>query len=66
MPIPFYRCGVCKREFETHDKAVLCELAHLKVVSATVKGYGIHQYPYTLNVLFSNGETREYVALEIK
>ncbi len=64
-PIPFFRCAVCRREFDNHEKAALCERAHLSVVSASIKGYGIHQYPYALDVLFSNGETREYRAQDL-
>ena len=56
-PIHFYRYAICRREFDSHKKAALCERA--------IKGYGIHQYPYALDVLFSNGETREYRAQDL-
>ena len=57
-----YRCGVCKREYHGHEEAVRCEESHLAAVSVVVKNHGIHEYPYSVAVTFSNGETREYVA----
>lgn len=62
MPIPFFRCKTCGREFPGVEGAERCERGHLTAVSAAVKVYGIHQYPYSVDVTFSNGETREYVA----
>ena len=38
------------------------EVSHLTVVEAHVKGYGIHPYPYELEVTFNNGEKRVYLA----
>ncbi|MCP1109687.1 hypothetical protein [Ohessyouella blattaphilus] len=61
-PIITYRCGVCKREYPGHEEAVRCEESHLAAVSVVVKNHGIHEYPYSVAVTFSNGETREYVA----
>lgn len=62
MAIPFFRCETCRREFPNREDAERCERGHLKAVSAAVKVYGIHQYPYSVDITFSNGETREYVA----
>lgn len=62
MPIPFYRCEKCRREHDTLEGAEKCEAAHLTVISARVKGYGIYPYPYEVEVVFSNGETRVYLA----
>ena len=62
MPLIFFRCEKCKREFSSREAVERCEAAHLAVVSAKVKSHGIHQYPYAVDVTFSNGETREYVA----
>jgi len=62
MPLIFFRCEKCRREFPSREAAEKCEAEHLAVVSATVKTHSIHQYPYALEVTFSNGETREYVA----
>ena len=57
-----YRGGVCKREDPAHEEAVRCEGSQLGAVSVVVKNRGIHEYPYSVLVSFSNGETREYVA----
>jgi len=62
MPIPFWRCEKCRREYDTSEKAEKCEAAHLWPVSARVKSYGVHPYPYELEVTFSNGEKRVYLA----
>lgn len=62
MPIPFFRCNTCGREFPSCEDAERCEREHLTAVSVTVKVNGIHKYPYSVDVKFSNGETREYVA----
>lgn len=61
-PIIFYRCCVCKREHAYHEEAVRCEASHLTAVSVSVRNHGIHEYPYSVDVTFSNGQTREYVA----
>lgn len=61
-PVPFYRCGKCRKEFDSLENAQRCEDAHLTVVSASVKTYSIKAYPYALEVIFSNGETRIYIA----
>lgn len=62
MPLIFFRCEKCRREFPSREAAEKCEAAHLTAVSAKVKSHGIHPYPYAVEVTFSNGETREYVA----
>lgn len=62
MPIPFFRCAVCHREFPSLEGAARCEKDHLTAVSAEIKVYGIHKYPYSIDVTFSNGETWEYTA----
>lgn len=60
MPIPFYRCEKCRREFDSIEGAKACEDAHLTVVSATVKTYSIRPFPYSLEITFNNGEKRIY------
>ena len=60
MPIPFYRCRICRREFPDMKIAEQCEQAHLEAVSVSIKSYGIHKYPYLLNVTFSDGKILEY------
>jgi hypothetical protein len=62
MPIAFYRCKVCSREHKSHAEAEECENKHLTPVFAKVKCYGIHKFPYSVDVTFSSGETQEYVA----
>lgn len=58
----FFRCAKCRREFGSHAEAENCESKHLSVVEAHVKSYGIHPYPYELEVTFNNGEKRVYLA----
>ena len=65
-PLVFFRCAVCRREFDNREAAEHCEAEHLTAVSAVVKNYGIHEYPYSVLVTFSNGETREYVADQMR
>ena len=62
MPIEFYRCAKCRREFERREDAEKCENGHLLPVSVTVKLYTIKPYPYSVIVTFSNGETQVYNA----
>ena len=61
-PLVFYRCSKCRREFDCREKAQDCEDNHLTVTSARVQGYGVHPYPYAVEVTFSNGEMRIYLA----
>lgn len=65
MPITFFRCKICGREFSGIDDAECCEREHLTADLAMIKLYGIHKYPYSIDVTFSNGETREYVAYDM-
>ena len=60
--LTFYRCEKCRREFTEREDAEACENNHLTVSSARIKGYGIHAYPYEVEITFSNGESREYRA----
>ena len=62
IPLVFYRCAKCRREYDSSGDAEKCEVEHLTVVEAHVKGYGIHPYPYELEVTFNNGEKRVYLA----
>ena len=41
MPIPFFRCEKCRREFDSREGAEECEANHFFPVSAVVVGYGI-------------------------
>lgn len=62
MPIPFYRCSKCKKEHKTLEDAFACEDSHLEVSDAKAKTYTIGQYPYILEVTFTNGVKKEYIA----
>jgi uncharacterized CHY-type Zn-finger protein len=62
MPITFYRCYKCHREFDNFKAAKNCENAHLTPVSVKVVRYTIRQYPYSVEITFNNGERRIYNA----
>lgn len=66
MPDTFYRCGVCKREHHTYVSAVRCEQSHLEITSSHIRSYGMWVYPQEIEVTFSNGETRLYLAERLK
>ena len=65
MPVPFWRCEKCRREFDSREGAEGCEAGHLLPVSAVVVGYGIRSYPYSLEVTFNNGGKKIYNAEEM-
>lgn len=65
MPIPFYRCERCQREFASLEAALECENSHLQVTGAKIKQYSVYRYPYMLEVTFSDGTQRDYVADEM-
>ena len=62
MPVPFFRCAKCRKEFGTCSEAEACELGHLEVISACSKQYTIGKYPYIIMVTFTDGSTKEYFA----
>ena len=62
MPIICYRCARCHREFESLEEATKCEHRHLQVIGAKIKEYSVHKYPFMLEVTFSDGSVREYIA----
>ena len=57
-----YRCARCRREFASLEEATACEDSHLQVLHARIKEYSVHKYPFMLEVTFSDGSTREYIA----
>ncbi|GHU60800.1 hypothetical protein FACS1894171_2730 [Clostridia bacterium] len=65
MPIPFYRCCKCRKEFDSFKAAKSCENAHLKPVSAKAVRYTIRQYPYSVEITFNNGEHKIYNAEDL-
>jgi len=62
MPIEFFRCEKCRREFDRREDAVKCEDGHLLPVAVEVKQYTTKPYPYSVIVTFSNGEKLVYNA----
>jgi hypothetical protein len=65
IPIPFWRCEKCRREHDSLEKAEACEAGHLIPTSVGVKSYTVRPYPYSLEVLFSDGKTRIYNAEDL-
>jgi hypothetical protein len=65
MPIPFYRCSKCRREFDNYKAAKSCENAHLTPVSATALRYTVKPFPYKIEVTLNNGEKRVYNAEDL-
>lgn len=43
------------------EDAAACELGHKKVKRARAGQYTVHEYPYTVEVTFTDGTTRTYV-----
>ena len=62
MPIPFWRCEKCRREYDSLEKAESCESGHLIPIEVSVKSYSIRPYPYSLEITFSDGEAKTYNA----
>lgn len=62
MPIPFFRCSKCKKEFPTAEEAERCENSHLEVLEAKAKQYTMGPYPFMLVVTFQNGISKDYIA----
>ena len=64
-PIPFYRCGKCKREHPSYDAATGCEDGHLIPIAVETKSYTIKPYPYSVEITFTNGEKKIYNAEDL-
>ena len=64
-PIPFWRCGKCRREFDSLAGAEECEAAHLEPVSVTAKRYTVKPHPYQVDVMFTDGKSRVYNAEDL-
>ena len=62
MPVPFFRCAKCNKEFGTSSEAEACELGHLEVISACSKQYTLGKYPYIILVTFTDGSTKDFFA----
>lgn len=60
MPIPFFRCDRCRREYDTLEEAQCCEDSHLTVLSAIEKDYSVWPYPHSLEVTLSDGKKYIY------
>jgi len=61
MPIVFFRCSKCMREFNHRDEAKECEKSHIRVRSASAKRYTLGAYPFTIDVTFADGSTKVYI-----
>ena len=66
LPITFYRCEVCKRDYDNMTDAEKCENGHLTITEARIKHYGIHTHPFELEIVFSNGEKMIYLAEHLR
>jgi len=62
MPLTFYRCRKCKREFNNFRDAKNCETAHPEPVSVKNVQYTIKHWPYSVEVTFNDGSKRVYYA----
>jgi len=62
MPLIFYRCRKCNREFNNFQEARDCETAHPQPVSVKNVQYTIKSWPYQVEVLFNDGSKRLYSA----
>jgi hypothetical protein len=65
MPVVFYRCSKCRKEFNSHKAAKSCENSHLIPTSAKAVSYTIKPFPYSIEVTFNNGERRVYNAQDL-
>jgi len=62
MPLTFYRCRKCRREFSEYRDAKNCEAAHPTPVSVKNVQYTVKRWPYQVEVTFSDGSKRLYNA----
>lgn len=65
MPIPFFRCEKCRKEFNSYEDAEKCENSHLVPIEVSIKTHSFRPYPYSLEVLFSDGKAKIYNAEEL-
>lgn len=47
------------------DDAQACEDSHARLKRAKVKQYTVGKYPFTIDVLFSDGQSRVYILEEL-
>ena len=62
MPLIFFRCRECKREFKNYQDASVCETAHLQPVSVKNMQYTTKHWLYQVEVIFNDGSKRLYNA----
>jgi len=62
MPLVFYKCRKCKREYSDFQDAKNCEMSHLQPVSVRAVQYTIRHWPYQVEVLFDDGSKKIYNA----
>ena len=61
MPLTFYRCAKCRKEFDHLVDAAACEHGHPNVKGAKAQEYTIGAYPFLVDVSFADGTTKTYV-----
>lgn len=66
MPIIKYYCIICRREYSSISDAENCENSHRDIKCAVIKNYGIHKYPYELEIEFDDGKIGIYTAHKIE
>ena len=65
MPMTFYRCVKCRREFDSHRDAHDCEAAHPEPVAVKNAQYTVKRWPYSVEVTFDDGSKRIYNAADL-
>ena len=65
MPIHFFRCNKCRKEYKSFKEAKNCENTHLSPVSAKAVSYTVMPFPYQVEITFNNGERRLYAAEDL-
>ena len=58
----FFRCSKGRREFDPFESAIACEESHREVVTAKAKQYTVSPYPFMIEVTFTDGDTKDYIA----
>lgn len=65
MPIPFWRCEKCHREYDSPGEAGACEAGHMEPVAVRAHRYTVRPYPYAVELTFADGKTRIYNAEDL-
>ncbi|MCL2547863.1 MAG: response regulator [Symbiobacteriaceae bacterium] len=65
MPLIFFKCRKCKREFINFQEAINCEDSHPHPVSIRNVQYTVKRWPYQVEVTFNDGSKRLYNAVDL-